>query len=210
MERSLNNAELRKQNKLMRDEIASFDRQFLSQQIVISVKALLESDFKRADIFLCFYPTGSEVNLLPLYKELLQEGKQLYFPISHKDTRHLEFRKVSNLTTDFHEGCYDIMEPNVDLPLYAPKENTVVFTPGLVFDTNLNRLGYGAGYYDRFFNDNPKVIKIGLCYNVQINNKITPKEHDIPMDYIVTDRRIIRRSGYDINWTSNKSQRIKI
>ena len=195
MERSLNNANLRKQNKLMRDELTLTDRQFLSQQIVISLKALLESDFKRANIFLCFYPFGSEVDILLLYKQLLEEGKKLYFPVTHKEAHKLEFREVKNLTTDFHKGAYDIMEPNEDLPTYDFEEGTVVFTPGLVFDTNLNRLGYGAGYYDRFFHNNPEVVKIGLCFNVQIKNEIIPEEHDVPMDYIVTDKRIIRRIG---------------
>ncbi|MBR5637093.1 MAG: 5-formyltetrahydrofolate cyclo-ligase [Pseudobutyrivibrio sp.] len=199
MERSQNNKILRKQHKSIRDSIAPFDRQFLSQQIVISLKALLESDFERANIFLCFYPFGSEVDVLLLYKHLLEKGKELYFPVSDKGNHQLIFRRVSNLSSDFHLGAYDIMEPNDDLPVYNNDSDAVVFTPGLVFDTNLNRLGYGAGYYDRFFHQHSDVIKIGLCFNSQINNEIIPEEHDVPMDIIVTDRRILRRKGYDIN-----------
>lgn len=199
MEKIQNNTILRKQYKLKRDSIAVQDRQFLSQQIVISLKALLESDFERANIFLCFYPFGSEVDVLILYKHLLDIGKELYFPVSDKDSHELIFKKVSNLSSDFHKGAYDIMEPNEGLPVYNNDTDAIVFTPGLVFDTNLNRLGYGAGYYDRFFHQNSDVIKIGLCFNTQINNEIIPQEHDVPMDLVVTDRRIIRRADYDIN-----------
>ena len=69
MEKSLNNKELRKEFKAVRDGIPDNQRNEMSQAITKNVLALLESDFKGANIFLCFYPFGSEVNLLDLLED---------------------------------------------------------------------------------------------------------------------------------------------
>ena len=198
MGKSLNNSQLRKTYKQIRDNISSDRRDSLSRQIVLNLKALLESDFKRANIFLCFYPFGSEVDLREFYQELLDAGKEVYFPVSSVNEHQLIFKKVRNLSDDFHLGAYDIMEPNDSLEDYDGRD-AVVITPGLVFDNSGNRIGYGAGYYDRFFQNNFGAIKIGVCFNEQVTTAIVPGAHDVPMDYIVTDNGILRRKGYDTN-----------
>ena len=84
MEKSLNNKELRTEVKAKRNAISSQLRKDLSLAITENFLALLESDFKGANIFLCFYPYGSEVDLLGLYERLLDIGNDLYFPVSNK------------------------------------------------------------------------------------------------------------------------------
>lgn len=192
MERSQNKS-LRIQYKKIRDSLSVEDRAQKSHQIVTRLKALLEHDFERADIFLCFYPYGSEVDLLEFYSYLLEKNKEIYFPVTNKDDKSLTFRRVTNLTEDFHEGFKGIMEPKDELPAFEYNQDTVVITPGLVFDSNINRIGYGAGYYDRFFSLYPDLTKVGVCFNEQICEEIIPEEHDFPMDYIVTDNTFIRR-----------------
>ncbi len=187
------NKDIRKQYKHLRDSLSINEINEFSNQICKRILALLD-DFKGANIFLCFYPFGSEVDLKPLYQELLAKGKTLYFPVSDLNNHRLHFHSVSNLDLDFHKGCYDIMEPNFDLPILENSdENTIVITPGLIFDNDCNRIGYGAGFYDRFFASNPNVIKIGACFEMQVVPKIESKEYDVPLDYIVTNDRLIKR-----------------
>jgi 5-formyltetrahydrofolate cyclo-ligase len=186
-----NNNELRSVYKSIRDQLSDKDIKEKSRLIIDNILALLESDFKGANIFLCFYPFGSEVNLLPLYKNLLEKDKALYFPISNKKEYSLSFKRVYDLDFDLTLGAYNIMEPSISLEDYKGEE-AIVFTPGLVFDEKMNRVGYGAGYYDRFFERYLDNKKIGICFEEQICDGIIAQRHDVSMDNIVTDNRILR------------------
>ena len=73
--------DLRNIHKKLRNDMSDMEHKIKSADIVKNTLALLESDFKGANIFLCYYPFGSEVDLLPLYENLLNKGKILYFPV---------------------------------------------------------------------------------------------------------------------------------
>lgn len=195
MEKSLNNKELRTEFKAKRNAISPQLRKDMSLAITENFLALLESDFKGANIFLCFYPYGSEVDLLGLYERLLDIDKDLYFPVSNINNHELAFYKVNDLKDDFHEGAYGIMEPNTNLEQFnGDDSSTVVITPGLIFDERCNRIGYGAGYYDRFFASHPDTFKVGVGFEEQIINKLNVGAYDVPLDYVVTNNRLIKRS----------------
>lgn len=194
MEKSQNNKKLRSEFKALRDGLSLSERKDKSHGICDNILALLESDFKGANIFLCFYPFGSEVDLLELYGRLLEEGKNLFFPVSNKNTHELTFYKINNLKDDFRSGAYGIMEPDTGLEKFdLDDSSTVVITPGLIFDENCNRIGYGAGYYDRFFSLHPDVIKLGVGYDLQIIENLDVEAYDVPLDYVVTNNRLIKR-----------------
>ena len=187
------NKELRLKYKKIRDEISSDEHLLLSQHITTQLKALLESDFKRANIFLCFYPFKNEVGLLSFYQYLLDENKELYFPVSNGSNHELKFYRVLDLAKDFHKGFRDIMEPNDDLPWLSDFSGAIAITPGLIFDEKCNRCGYGAGFYDRFFAKHESITKIGVCFEQQMVNELDINDWDIPLDYIVTNKRLIKR-----------------
>ena len=194
MGKSQSSEELRLTYKKIRDDIPVDVRNKKSADITEKVLALLESDFKGANIFLCFYPFGSEADLLELYCSLLEAGKSLYFPVSNKSTHELTFYRVNNLKDDFCSGAYGIMEPDTGLEKFdLDDSSTVVITPGLIFDEKCNRIGYGAGYYDRFFSLHPDFIKIGVGYDVQVINNLDVEAYDVPLDFVVTNNRFIKR-----------------
>ena len=87
-------------------------------------------------------------------------------------------------------GRFGILEP-IELAKITYKSIDMVLVPGVIFDKNGYRLGYGLGYYDRFLNKLPKAVKVGLCFDFQVMDKVPREEHDIPVDYIVTDKEII-------------------
>ena len=194
MERYQSSKELRLTYKKLRDEAPSDLRISKSREIVSNVLALLESDFKGANIFLCYYPFGSEIDLLPLYEKLLAKGKILYFPISETKNHNLLFFQISDLQKDFHIGSYNIMEPNESLPMfnYSKEDRIICITPGLLFDRNYNRIGYGAGFYDRFLSDKCNIIKLAPSFDSHLLVSIPSQAHDIKMDVIITEKEVLK------------------
>lgn len=187
------NKETRGQFKAVRESLSESDRREFSRAASDRFLALLDN-YKGANIFLCFYPFGSEIEFIPTYKRLLEEGKELYFPVSDIGGHQLHFFKVSDLEKDFHEGAYGIMEPNDSLSELKDFEKDIIaITPGLIFDENCNRCGYGAGFYDRLFAKYPNIIKIGVAYDSQVVKQLETREYDIPLDYLVTNNRLIKR-----------------
>ncbi len=89
-------------------------------------------------------------------------------------------------------GKFGIKEP-IEIMKIAYKNIDLVLVPGIVFDREGHRIGYGFGYYDRFLRKVTKAVKIGLCFDFQVVDKIPREGHDVPVDFIVTEKRIIKR-----------------
>lgn len=98
--------------------------------------------------------------------------------------------------SDFERGAYGIWEPR---PKYradhqrevSPQDLDLILVPGLAFDQNLNRLGRGAGYYDRFFEKvRPETVLAALAFDVQIFDTVPTEPHDRSMNYILTPNAI--------------------
>ena len=88
-------------------------------------------------------------------------------------------------------GAYGILEPEGDLTV-APHTFDAVLVPGLAFDIMGNRLGFGAGYYDRFLSMvGPQTLRIGIGYDWQIVETVPVGTHDIHLTHIITDQRLI-------------------
>ena len=154
----------------------------------------LASLTKDASLVLLFYPVKNEPNLLSLAKNLLTAGVSVAFPISIKDTTTLDFRKISSLD-ELKEGAYGIPEPPANKPNRIALEGAICITPALAVDMRGFRLGYGKGYYDRFFKNNPSVRKIGVAYQSFIARSLPFDEHDIPLDLIITEKGAIVPNG---------------
>lgn len=76
---------------------------------------------------------------------------------------------------------------------YEVTDIDVAIVPGLAFSETMGRVGYGAGYYDRFLRKYPDIFKIGVCYDCQVVDELVTNEFDIPMDCVITEKRIIKR-----------------
>ncbi len=136
---------------------------------------LLYSDFK------------NEVQTFEIISYLKNAKKNLYLPRCNTDLLTMEAVPIGD--GKFTLNKYGIQEPP-DKSKTEPELDCAI-VPGVVFDINGNRIGFGAGYYDKFFALHDSVLKIGLCYEFQLINKIHSESHDIKMDIIVTEKRII-------------------
>jgi len=99
---------------------------------------------------------------------------------------------VENPSKQLEKGAYSIMEPISRLCKPAKIYDVdLVVIPGVSFDKNLNRLGYGGGYYDKILQSIPeKIKKIALCFNIQLVSKIPVMDHDIRADILITETKI--------------------
>jgi 5-formyltetrahydrofolate cyclo-ligase len=89
-------------------------------------------------------------------------------------------------------GAYNILEPRQDTIKEIPIESIdLILVPGVVFDIHGNRIGHGKGYYDRLLNDTQNIPHVGLAFGFQIVDAVPVEGHDLPVDIIVTEERII-------------------
>lgn len=97
----------------------------------------------------------------------------------------MEFVRVQT-REELVTGHFGILEP---LGATWPGEIDTVLVPGLAFDLAGNRLGFGAGYYDRFLDESRPLQVIGVGFDWQVVSQLPAEPHDIAMDWVVTDRR---------------------
>ena len=92
--------------------------------------------------------------------------------------------------TKYIKGAFSIQEPEGELIKPEDVNIDLCITPLLGFDTSLNRLGKGKGYYDRFFAKSKPMTKLGVAFSVQKVDRIDAEPHDIKLDFIVTEESI--------------------
>jgi len=136
-----------------------------------------------------YYPVNFEVDDLMLLKKLEKKNFDISLPVIKKKFQ-MNFYKWS-FTDLLKINKYGIPEPETKNIVYPD----VLLIPLVAFDKNLNRLGYGGGYYDRLIkklSKKKKIIKIGLAFSFQKINKVPTNAHDQKLDYIVTNKYIIK------------------
>lgn len=150
---------------------------------------------KLAKNIMLYLSFKNEVNTFKLIDILNNEQKNVIVPYCVEDEKNIIPSILSNLNHDLVENNFGLLEPKKDKIKEIPiEEIDIIIVPGVVFDKKGNRIGFGAGYYDRFLkNKKNKTVTIGLCYDFQILDLIPTDEYDIPLEYIVTEKRVIVR-----------------
>ena len=137
-----------------------------------------------------YHPIKSEISPLKLIKICKNLSLKICLPVIDKNKNELTFSKFDNQIT-LTKNKYGIFEPN-KLTQIIPD---IIFVPMVGFDKNLNRLGYGKGFYDRTISKLRKLKKIfviGLAYDNQKVQNIPADKSDEKMDIILTDKKIYR------------------
>lgn len=163
------------------------------QKAEIQIKnTLLEKDFykKSKNIFI-YVGFGSEIDTSVYIKEFLEDGKKIYVPRIGKVSRIMDAVEIDGLE-DLKANKYGILEPSDENQGVNKDILDLIILPGVAFDENGGRLGYGGGYYDTFLQDGLNgVTKVVLAYDFQIVKALPLEEHDIKADYIITEKRNI-------------------
>lgn len=138
-----------------------------------------------------YYPLGNEVDCRSFLEKALTDKKRVALPrmaaeAVHTDACHMDFYEITALE-QVKEGRFGVLEPMESCPLVW-EHNAVVLVPGVVFDRQGNRYGYGKGYYDRYFARFPELYRAALAYENQMEEQIQVSETDVKMDCIYTER----------------------
>ncbi len=149
-----------------------------------------EEHFKKAKTVAFYVPKGNEVQTKGMIERAVKEKKDVLVPVTNEEISMCGFTSFSDLVP----GKFGVPEPKHHVPKDHLAE--VVLVPGTVFGLCMHRIGYGKGYYDKYFKKNPKVFKIGLAYDFQVMDALPRHEHDIPMDLIITGKRLIKPSKH--------------
>lgn len=137
-----------------------------------------------------------EVRTADIVTYVLDNGLNLSVPVCIPETGQLVAAEIAALE-ELSGGSYGIPEPTPEkIRITDCGTLDIVITPGAAFDRRGNRIGYGAGYYDRFFKRLGKnVQKVALAYSFQLLDRVPADACDIPVDFIVTDKEVIRCTG---------------
>lgn len=135
-------------------------------------------EFKAAHNIVFYYPIHNEIDVRPIVSAV--NGKTFYLPVIHR--KNIEIRCYTG-EDDLKQGKYGIPEPQT--PTFKGKPDLII-VPGVAFDKQLQRLGRGGGYYDRFLRKYKDITKIGVCYSFQVTDQLPTDKHDISMDKLIT------------------------
>ena len=169
--------------------------ELLSKSDIIRDKIVGSDIFTGAGLVLCYMDFRNEVKTSGIIRACLSAGKRIGLPLVYNNGmgRGLHAYEIKSLDNDVRKGTYGILEPCSErLQKISDNEIDLVIVPGVAFDIKKQRLGYGAGYYDRFLkNLRPDCMKIAIAFDIQIMDMIPVETHDIKMDAIITETREI-------------------
>lgn len=170
----------------LRRAIRERKRAMTEEEIVERSNALAEKfynspAYQAASTIYGYLPYNQEVRTVPMLQRALDEGKRVAVPKVYGE--EMRFIYLEDLT-QVSKGYAGIPEPIADAPV-AEDQRALVLMPGLAFDPQGHRIGYGGGFYDRFLAQEPHHPTLALCYEFQMQAHLDTEEFDIPVDTVL-------------------------
>ncbi len=137
--------------------------------------------YQNAKTIYGYLPYNQEVRTVPMLERALRDGKRVAVPKVYGE--EMKFLYIEDLS-QVEKGYAGIPEPIADEPV-ADDKTALVLMPGLAFDPQGHRIGYGGGFYDKFLSAEPNHPTLALCYDFQMLPSLETEEHDIPVDYVL-------------------------
>jgi len=169
--------------KERRCKLSETERKEKSVQVLESIKSL--KFFRETEVVSCYVDTKTEVGTRDLIEWIWSVGRTVVVPfLDGNEMKMSEIKSLSELEPKslFHEPIKkNEFREKID----------VFIVPGIAFDETGARIGYGKGFYDKFLQNKKDCVLIGLAFDCQIVEPILREEHDVSMDFVVTEKRII-------------------
>ena len=184
---------LRKTTLAARDALSAEERERKNSRI--EQKICTMEEVKKAKSFFIYVNFRSEVKTFDIISRFIREGKTVTVPVTRVKAKRIDAIRILHPRKELVPGYCGIPEPEENIwksRRVNPENIDIIFLPGSVFDERGGRFGYGGGYYDRFLARIPQTTRISLAYELQIRAKLPLQDHDERMDYIVTEKRIIK------------------
>ena len=172
---------LEKRNRLELENKYEYDK-------VIFQKLINSDIYKKSKKIFTYVSFGSEVDTKKFINYAISDNKDIYVPKTDKVNKEMLAIKINRLN-NMDVDKWGILEPkDVDKSKVGDNFDLIIM-PGVAFDINGNRIGYGGGYYDKYIsNINNKCIKLALAYELQLVQNIKSEIHDIKVDFIITNK----------------------
>lgn len=189
---------LREQMKTRLTAIAPADAAAWSAQVCARIVG--SEIFRRAGVVMLFASLPGEVDLRPVAAQTRRVGKRFCLPRADWAAKRIVPAIVSDMDRDLIQRQYGIREPAPDAVAVPVSEVGLVLVPGLAFDLAGNRLGRGAGFFDRFLAD--PALTGATCaagFDIQVINSVPANDRDIPIQWVATQSRLVatRPAGSD-------------
>jgi len=183
---------LRQEVLAKRDAISQATRQAYTVDLLVNISSLPE--WKKANTVLLYLGIKTEFDPTPLVEAALSMEKTVVLPRILKAENRLEIRQIQSLDQDLVSGVWGLREPDPSsCPEIEPAKLDFVLVPGVAFDLQGNRMGYGAGFYDRLLSDQRLVApRISAFFSEQLVDQVPHEAHDLPVDIMVMPRQILR------------------
>lgn len=156
---------------------------------------------KKEKTILVYYSVGNEPSTLAVISRLLESGKRVCLPLctdldeeGHRSgaAGTMEARQITSFD-DLIPGAYGIPEPKAETPVVPPEEIDIIILPCVACDRKCNRIGHGAGYYDKYLSmTKDSCFTMALCFEEMLAGDIPVEEHDRRVDAVVTEKTIFR------------------
>lgn len=179
--------DIRKDLIKKRDNIEVTIKRDLDREIINRLKN--EDYYKNGENIFVYIGFNSEIDTKIFINEALKDRKRIYVPkVIGREMILIKINSLENLVTN----KYGILEPIGDKSDLDVNNLDLIIMPGVAFDRNGNRIGYGGGYYDRFLEgENIHCKRVALAYDFQILDNIESEEHDIKVNYIISEKRVL-------------------
>ncbi|MCD8036195.1 MAG: 5-formyltetrahydrofolate cyclo-ligase, partial [Clostridiales bacterium] len=161
---------------------------------IIAEKIFDSEEYKRSDKIFIYVSMKYEVSTTDIINKALSDGKTVAIPISlpNREMFFVQINGLENLVKS-HFGVYEPVCVRSDE--IKPDENTLLVVPGVAFDKEGRRMGYGGGYYDTYIEKYNIENTVALAFDIQVKDSIPYEKHDKKMKIIITEKTDRRNSG---------------
>ncbi len=191
MDTTFEKNEIRKQMKLYRENMTRED--MFSKSTQIFEQLITVPEYKRAEKIFTYVSMNNEVDTIMLIDYSLSVEKRVFVP--KVVGKNMEFYEISDIS-ELSPGYFGIYEPDINGKEPDYSRTGFMCMPGLAFDREYNRIGYGGGFYDRYLSEKNSFYKAALAYEYQLLEHIPAQESDVRPDMIITEEDIHRKLDY--------------
>ena len=152
-----------------------------------------QAEFQSCSDVFTFLSLPEEVQTGEMIQKALDSGKNVYVPLVDAEQKRLQISRLPGLDIEFETKRFGIREPGAShIKIVPPSVLDFVLVPGLAFDRKGGRIGFGAGFYDRFLKEVlGHVVRVGVAFDFQILESIPQMEWDVPVQKILTENATI-------------------
>lgn len=183
----IRNEMLKTRNNITKDNVFINSKKILEQLLTVD-------EFVKSNCVSIYLSFGNEVDTFLIVEWLKQNNKSVVVPYTEKNEINLTPVYIEDIDEDTTLSSFGYPEPIIERVRKAKLDEVdFVIVPGVAFDDSKNRIGYGKGYYDQYLSGfNSEVKFAGLAHDFQLLDSIPTEQHDIRMNMIITEKRVIK------------------